>query len=316
MNTVKQVVQWKPARVETKDKSGKVAYVGKFRTKVPQGTPGATRQHGSNAAGKSWDYWAQDVDSIAGQLRWIDIRTSDYGPTIALFLESQKALHQISIQYDVNNIHVIMNHILGLGKEVEVAYLNVSYWVRKKTDANKNPKLDKEGNPIWAKDISFRDVPVKWDFEAWKEFSEKNGLQWFQEKRGLDKVWNFEAELNFWMKQVVKVQRFLLSTEKCLPFCWNSVTASASDGTDLTLTSDEIATCNSIYEAVKPLYSFGSRQQTTADDVVLAPPAGYDATNQANTANPFDTSGEAFPTTDLTDHEKGAEPGDDSDLPF
>ena len=28
------------------------------------------------------------------------------------------------------------------------------------------------------------------------------------------------------------------------------------------------------------------------------------------------TSGEAFPTTDLTDHEKGAEPGDDSDLPF
>lgn len=127
----KQVIQWKPTRAEIKDKSGKISYVGKFRTKVQEGTPGAVRQFGSNAAGKSWDYWAQDVDSVAGQCRWIDVRSTDYGPVITLFIESQKALHQITVPYDVNNIHTIMNHFLGLGKELEVAYLNISYWVRK-----------------------------------------------------------------------------------------------------------------------------------------------------------------------------------------
>ena len=312
----KQVIQWKPTRAEIKDKSGKISYVGKFRTKVQEGTPGAVRQFGSNAAGRSWDYWAQDVDSVAGQCRWIDVRSSDFGPMIVLFIESQKALHQITVPYDVNNIHTIMNHFLGLGKELEVAYLNISYWVRKKLDAQKNPKLDKDGNVLWARDLSFRDVPVKWDFEAWKAFAEKNELQWFQETRAGKKVWNFEAELNFWLAQVVKVQRFLLTTEKCLPFCWNSVTASATDGTELTLTADEIATVAAIYEGVKPLYHFGfGRNEVSADDAILAPPAGYDPNNAAHAANPFDTSGGVpFPTTDLTDHETAAQP--DDEMPF
>lgn len=312
----KQVIQWKPTRAEIKDKSGKTSYVGKFRTKVQEGTPGAVRQFGSNAAGRSWDYWAQDVDSVAGQCRWIDVRSSDFGPMIVLFIESQKALHQITVPYDVNNIHTIMNHFLGLGKELEVAYLNISYWVRKKLDAQKNPKLDKDGNVLWARDLSFRDVPVKWDFEAWKAFAEKNELQWFQETRAGKKVWNFEAELNFWLAQVVRVQRFLLTTEKCLPFCWNSVTASAADGTELTLTADEIATVAAIYEGVKPLYHFGfGRNEVSADDAILTPPAGYDPNNAAHAANPFDTSGGVpFPTTNLTDYETAAQP--DDEMPF
>jgi hypothetical protein len=127
-------------------------------------------------------------------------------------------------------------------------------------------------------------------------------------------VWNFEAEQNFWLKQVVKVQRFLLSTEKCLPFTWNSVTASVSDGTEFTLTDDEIAGCKNLYEAGKPLYSFGSRQQTTADDIALAPPADYDANNPAHAANPFDTGAANFPTSDVTDYATAPEPMDD--LPF
>jgi len=312
----KQVIQWKPTRAEIKDKSGKISYVGKFRTKVQEGTPGAVRQFGSNAAGKSWDYWAQDVDSVAGQCRWIDVRSSDFGPMIVLFIESQKALHQITVPYDVNNIHTIMNHFLGLGKELEVAYLNISYWVRKKLDAQKNPKLDKDGNVLWARDLSFRDVPVKWDFEAWKAFAKKQSLQWFQETRAGKKVWNFEAELNFWLAQVVKVQRFLLTTEKCLPFRWNSVTASAADGTELTLTADEIATVAAIYEGVKPLYHFGfGRNEVSADDAILTPPAGYDPNNAQHAANPFDTSGGVpFPTTNPTDYETAAQP--DDEMPF
>lgn len=70
MNDVKRVVMWKPARAEKRKASGEIVpgeFVGKFRTKVKEGTPNAIRQTGRNEAGVSWDYWAVDVDSIAGR---------------------------------------------------------------------------------------------------------------------------------------------------------------------------------------------------------------------------------------------------------
>ena len=311
MNNVKQVVMWEPKRAEKRKPDGSIIpgeYVGKFRTKVQQGTPGAIRHTGKNAAGKSWDYWGLDVDSINGAVRWIDVRTTDYGPKIVLFLETDKRLNQITMDYDVRNIHDVMNHLITLKKDLATAHINISYWVRKKTDKDKNVKVGNDGKPIWQKNLSFRDVPEAYNFEAWKKYSEENGLDWFQEERKGKKEWNFEAELNFWMSKVVAVQRFLLTTDTVLPFCWNSVTACENG----LLTADEIATINSIYEAVKPLYRFPfSRIETTSDDVELAPPAGYDATNAAHAANPFDTGGDDFPKEEVgRDYEKTAQPGD------
>jgi len=227
-NTVKQVVVWEPKRAEKRKPDGAIVpgeFLGKFRTKVQQGTPGAIRHTGENAAGKSWDYWGLDVDSINGVVRWIDVRTTDYGPKIVLFLETDKRLNQITVDYDVRNIHDIMNAFLGLGKDIATAHINISYWVRKKTDKDKNVKVGNDGKPIWQKNLSFRDVPVRYNFEEWKKFSEENNLQWFQEKRAGKDVWNFEAELNFWIGKVAAVQRFLLTTDNVLPFCWNSITA-------------------------------------------------------------------------------------------
>lgn len=314
MNEVKRVVMWKPARAEKRKPSGEIVpgeFIGKFRAKVPEGTPGAVRQVGKNEAGISWDYWAQEVDSIAGAVRWIDVRTSDYGPTIALFLESPKSLHQITVPYDVRNIHAIMNHLCGLGKELEVAFVNVSYWVRKATDVNGRLKLDKKDNPIWQKDLTFRDVPKKFSTDEWKKFSAENDLDWFQENRAGKTVWNFEKELAFWLSKVVAVQRFLLGTEKCLPFCWNSITACESPSPGGNLTREEIATCNSIYEAIRPLYRFPfSREESSADDVEFAPVAGY-VSQPAAHAQPVDD----FPVKDLTDYENGR-PGNVDDLPF
>lgn len=314
MNEVKRVVMWKPARAEKRKPSGEIVpgeFIGKFRAKVPEGTPGAVRQVGKNEAGISWDYWAQEVDSIAGAVRWIDVRTSDYGPTIALFLESPKSLHQITVPYDVRNIHAIMNHLCGLGKELEVAFVNVSYWVRKATDVNGRLKLDKKDNPIWQKDLTFRDVPKKFSTDEWKKFSAENDLDWFQENRAGKTVWNFEKELAFWLSKVVAVQRFLLGTEKCLPFCWNSITACESPSPGGNLTREEIATCNSIYEAIRPLYRFPfSREESSADDVEFAPVAGYVAQPAAHTQSVDD-----FPVKDLTDYENGR-PGNVDDLPF
>lgn len=326
MQQVKQVVLWEPKRVADIDKNGKPTkreFVGKFRAKVPQGTPNAERHFGENAAGVRWDFWAVDIDNVTGIVRWIDVRSTDYGPKIVLFLESKNRLNQITVKYDVNNIHDIMNVFLGLGKELATAELSVSYWVRKKTDREGRIKTDKDGKAFWAQSLTFRhaiesvNIPGRYNFDEWKKYSEENGLQWFQEKRKGETEWNYEAELNFWMDKVVAIQRFLLKTDTCLPFTWNSVTACENGP----LTADEIAHINNVYESVKPLYLFpfgGSR--TNSENVELAPPAGYDPNNAQHSANPFDTADAVpFPTIDLTDHETTAQPGDildDNSLPF
>lgn len=266
---LKPVFQYKPVKTE-KVKNGKIVpgeFEGAFRTKVAPGTPGSKHHTGENAAGKKWDFHAVDVFGISGTLRWIDCRTSDYGSTIELFLETEKSLRQISIPFGVDNLHDVMNSLCGLKGEVHTAMLNVGYWVRMKVDFNKVVKLDKENKPLWKKTIQFRDVTPEFSFDEWKAFAAENGLEWVQEQKIGKKEWDFQAHLAYWMGRVVKLQRFLLTTESVLPFCWNSMTASASDGTVLTLTEGEIASLKAIYEGVKPLYKFPfGKAEATADD--------------------------------------------------
>lgn len=266
---LKPVFQYKPVKTE-KLKGGKIVpgdFEGAFRTKVAPGTPGSKHHTGENAAGKSWDFHAVDVFGISGTLRWIDCRTSDYGSTIELFLETEKSLRQISIPFGVDNLHDVMNSLCGLKGEVHTAMLNVGYWVRMKVDFNKVVKLDKENKPLWKKTIQFRDVTPEFSFDEWKAFAAENGLEWVQTKKIGKTEWDFQAHLAYWMGRVVKLQRFLLTTESVLPFCWNSMTASASDGTVLTLTEGEIASLKAIYEGVKPLYKFPfGKAEATADD--------------------------------------------------
>ena len=266
---LKPVFQYKPVKTE-KLKGGKIVpgeFEGAFRTKVAPGTPGSKHHTGENAAGKKWDFHAVDVFGISGTLRWIDCRTSDYGSTIELFLETEKSLRQISIPFGVDNLHDVMNSLCGLKGEVHTAMLNVGYWVRMKVDFNKVVKLDKENKPLWKKTIQFRDVTPEFSFDEWKAFAAENGLEWVQTKKIGKTEWDFQAHLAYWMGRVVKLQRFLLTTESVLPFCWNSMTASASDGTVLTLTEGEIASLKAIYEGVKPLYKFPfGKTEATADD--------------------------------------------------
>ena len=314
---LKPVFQYKPVKTE-KLKGGKIVpgeFDGAFRSKVAPNTPGAKHHTGSNAAGKSWDFWAVDVYGISGTLRWIDCRTSDYGSSIELFLETEKSLRQISIPFGVDNLHDVMNALCGLKKEVHTAMLNVGYWVRVKKDSKGVVKLDKENRPLWKKTIQFRDVTNEFSFDEWKAFSAENGLEWFQEKKIGKDEWNFQAHLAYWMGRVVKLQRFLLTTESVLPFCWNSMTASASDGTALTLTEGEIASLKAIYEGVKPLYKFPfGKTEATADD--------FESGNYVAAAPAVASNGDSgFPDVDLSDgnaHEVDVpqDMGDFSDMPF
>ena len=321
MNDLKPVFQYKPVKTE-KIKQGKIVpgeFDGAFRSKVAPGTPGAKHHKGENAAGKSWDFWAVDVYGISGTLRWIDCRTSDYGSTIELFLETNHSLRQISIPFGVDNLRDVMNALCGLKKEVHTAMLNVGYWVRVKKDSKGVVKLDKENRPLWKKTIQFRDVTNEFTFDEWKVFAAENGLEWFQEKKIGKDEWNFQAELKYWIGRLVKLQRFLLTTENVLPFCWKSMTASAPDGTALTLTDDDIASLNAIYEGVKPLYKFPyGKNEATADDFESG---NIKAANTTVVSN----GDSGFPDTDFGEgnaKEVEFSPGwpdgsaDDSDLPF
>lgn len=318
-DTAKQVVMWEPRRAEKLNLSGEIIpgeFVGKFRTKVAPNVPGAVNHKGRNDAGVEWDYWGKDVDSVSGVVRWIDVRSTDFGPVIALFLESDKYLHQITCPYDIGNIRTIMNHLCGLGNELSTAYINISYWVRKKMNAKGELKTTDKGQPIWAKDLYFRDVPVKFEFEEWKEFAAKNNLEWFKETRKGKEEWNYEAELNFWLSKVVAVQRFLLKTEKVLPFCWNSLTACEKPSPGGNLTSEEIEAATEIYERIKENYRFPfSRREATADEVDLSPSApqpGPAIPPAATGRTPANTSNAAevpFPTDDVTSY-------DEDHLPF
>ena len=306
---LKPVFQYKPVKTE-KLKGGKIVpgeFAGAFRTKVAPGTPGSKHHTGENAAGKKWDFHAVDVFGISGTLRWIDCRTSDYGSTIELFLETEKSLRQISIPFGVDNLHDVMNSLCGLKGEVHTAMLNVGYWVRMKVDFNKVVKLDKENKPLWKKTIQFRDVTPEFSFDEWKAFAAENGLEWVQTKKIGKTEWDFQAHLAYWMGRVVKLQRFLLTTESVLPFCWNSMTASASDGTVLTLTEGEIASLKAIYEGVKPLYKFPfGKAEATADD--------FESGNYVPALAVAPANGDSgFPDIDLSDQEP---PIEIDELPF
>ena len=316
---MKPVVLWEVKRSEKRKATGEVVpgdFVGKFRTKVQAGTQGAIHIKGTNQAGKAWDFHALEVDSVNGVVRWVDVRESDFGQQILLFMESAKALHQISIPFDVRNLRGVMNHICGLGKELEVAHINVSYWVRKQTDAKGVAKTDKDGNAFWAKDLTFRDVPQKFTFEQWKDFAQQNGLEWFQEVRNGKKEWNFTAEVNYWLAKMVDVQRWLLTKPLTLPFTWNSAVFGPPN-----FSETEIETAKAMYEAAKNRYRFPySRSQVDADSVLDAK-----VEERPFEENPFSTSDKSeFPANDLTDYEngmpellpKGASGIDTDDLPF
>lgn len=317
MQQVKQVILWEPKRAADLTPQGKPTkreFVGKFRTKVPQGTPNAVHHTGTNAAGKSWDFYGLDVDSVNGVVRWIDVRTTDFGPKIVMFLETEKRLNQITVDYNVNNLHDIMNAFLGLGKDLATAHINVSYWLRKKTNKDGTIKTDKDGKPLWAQNLMFRDVPNRFTFDEWRTYAAENGLEWVQIEKNFKKEWNMDAECGFWMEKLVAVQRFLLKTDTCLPFTWNSVTACETGAL-----KDLLPQINSVYDSIKPLYLFpfgGSR--TTSENVEFAPPAGYDASNAQHAAEPFNTSIppiDDFPTSEVgRDYATTAEPGDQ--LPF
>lgn len=328
----KKVIQWQ-TKVSPKRTTDGMAipdeFVGKFRTRVSPQTPGAIHYVGSNPAGKTWDYHAKEVGTISGHIRWIDkVLPSFTGATaeIILVFESEKAIHKVSVDYDPTHIRDIVNSLMGLGKEIDTHFANMSYWVRKKLDSNKRPVIMDNGNPRWLRNIQIADVTPHYTYEQWMDFAQKNGLEWVQhtDARG-KKTWDSSNELKYWDSMLLRIQKHLLKTPTVLPFTYNSLIAceapNPSGGGNLT--KEEIEHCREIWQQKKALMEFpGSRDESNADDILdgYAPAAPAVApaadTHEDPYSEPVRTTSPAadpFPTMDTRDY---SPPPPTDDLPF
>lgn len=319
---MKPVIYWDAVAAPQRDKSGNVIpekYTGAFRTRVPAGTPGAYHYSGETPAAK-WDYHAIEATVVRGYLRWIDKVLPTFENATAklvLWMESDKTLHKISVDYNAQSMRDVMNRVKRLGKGVSAEFLNLEYWVREAVDNKKQVKTNDKGKAILAKTLQFKDVNPYFDYDAWQlEVSDK-GLQW--EQRTLPdgkKYWDNSKELAYWDNILISVQRYLLTTPDVLPFTYGSLTvcknSNPSGGGNLN--DSEIEKCREIYEAKKAGYRMPfSKEAVDADDVLANVGAAPVATTaQVAIADPFQASdADPFPTSE---HKIAG--FDDSDLPF
>lgn len=292
---MKKVIFWDAKRAPDEKKG----FTGVFATRVPHGTEGARRVSGALANGTAYDFSQKEVTVIRGRLRWIDKVGSDYGTKLVLFVESDKYLHRVSFSYDAVTLRTVMNNIRGLSKDIETAFLNISYWVRPDKDTNGVQKVSATGKPIYRETPTFQDISPMYDSEAYKAVVKEKGLEWQQVTDATGKkTWRQDAEFKFWDTELVRTQRFLLSTETVLPFTYNSLTcceaANPSGGGNLT--SGEIELTREIYEKIKTAYVFPFRSaDVDADD--FESQSAPTATNTSSAAPQADTG---FPASETT----------------
>lgn len=276
---MKQCIFWEPRKAQKLSPNGtpiEGEFVGKFRTRVPEGTPGAIRHEGQNNAGRTWDYWGKDVDTVAGHLRWIDKIGGDYGTKIVLYFETERFLHRIACQYDATTLNNVLNAMLGVGKEVPTHFFNLSYWVRKATDTTGKVKVDDKGKIKWAQTLMFQDVRGIFNKDnPWKDYAEKHGLSWIQRKNARGETyWDSDAEIQFWDEKIVALQRMLLNAGTALPFTYNSliVCEAPNPSGGGNLSTNEIEECKRIWETIRDKYQmpYGA-SKTSADSFEDAP---------------------------------------------
>lgn len=276
---MKDVIFLEAKRSPKRDKSGKQIegqFVGNFRRKigVTERTPGAYHYAGVIAAqnNKPYNYWATEADLLRGYLRWVDVQSDKFGTSIALYLESDKFLFRIALDYDAQNLRQVGNYLSGMKKEIDTYFFNITYdaWMDKDKDGK--PKLMDSGQPRWSTMIKFGEAKPFVDPKEMRNYLEDKGLAWeksFDAAKNKE-VYNQAKEMAFWLRAILGVQKHLLTTENVLPFTYNSILACEAPhpiGCG-NLDAGERASCKAIYEAVKSEYRlpFG-REMKDADDV-------------------------------------------------
>jgi hypothetical protein len=336
---MKDVIFLEAKRAPKRDRDRKEIpgeFVGVFRRKmgVTEKTPGAVHYKGVIAAqnNKPYEYWAVEADVLRGYIRWVDVQSDKFGTSIALYLESEKFLFRIALDYDVQNLRQVGNYLSGMKKDLEGYYFNITFDAWKDKDGKGGYKLMDSGEPRWTTMVKFGDAKAFVDPKKMREYLDEKGLAWeksFDAAKNKD-VYNQGKEMKFWLMAILGVQKHLLTTSNVLPFTYNSILACEAPhpiGCG-NLNEGERATCKAIYEAVKSEYRmpFG-REMKDADDVFgggySEPQYEEEYIDQANPLpNPSSVlqpsqSGVPFPTEEPgVEEDWTAEPADKDKLPF
>jgi hypothetical protein len=316
----KRVIYWEVTSYKQNPDS---PAIGKLKTKVSPTTNGAIRFVGKNDAGKSWDYYGKVVDSVVGRLVWIDKVVDKFnGARILMVLESEKYLSKIHVPYSSQNQRDIINRLLGLGKALSSTNITMTYWVRPKKDKSGTLVLNDKNQQIMLKNILLKDIEPKFSFEGWKEYAEKNGLDWVQSKDAKGRVtWDDSAESKFWDGQIAAIQKFLINEDVAVPFSFNSFICgdipNPSGGPNLS--KDLIDKANEMYQSRKNNYEMSNATQSS-DDLDFSEtntPSTFSApANVMESDDIFSSPNPAVATTKAAPKDFASLVADDDDLPF
>lgn len=263
---MKKVIFWETCKFPIGNKT-----VGKFKTKVNPEVNGAVHFKGENPSTKvSWDYHALVRDSITGKVRWVDKVEDKYsGAALVLYLESEKFLHKLKLNYDASPCRDIMNRLLSISGDITERNITLTYWVRPKTGLDGTVKLNDKNQPILQDNIIIKDVEPM--FKDWRKYSEDNGLEWKQSKDAKGKVsYDMSNELKFWDEKISEIQLILLRKKVALPFSYGSFICSETPNPSgaKNLPENALAYAKTRYEEIRGNYQMPfSKKEQDADDI-------------------------------------------------
>lgn len=317
--------------IRTKDNGDKY---GVFQCKCPQTTPGAKHHQGETPMVK-WDFWAVDCGSIHGQLVWIDKNFMEFnGKTKTSLTLAFKTIDGdidiLSMPFDGFSLRNVMNHLCGMKDAVYTDQIKLTYGVWKKKDAGQIV-IGNNGEAVYSSSLNFEGIAPLYplskdvDMNYW-EIRKQKGLEPIKTKnrRGEDE-WDDSAEMDFWDKPLVGLQRKLIENYIAIPFSYNSwicgeVKNPSGGGNQ---PPEIVETVKSLYETcVKGKYEYfnsGNGTVTSAEDVranlrnpqpAPAQPEPQATSNRgaftervvaSNPADPFPTYSDAPPVNDGDD---------------
>lgn len=222
-----QIFRWSPT-IRVKDNGDKY---GVFQCKCAETTPGAKRHVGETPMVK-WDFWAIDCGSIQGRLVWIDKNFMEFnGKTKTSLTLAFKTIDGeidiLSMPFDGFSLRNVMNHLCGMGDSVYADVIKLTYGVWKKKDEGK-PVLGNNGEQIWNSSLNFDGVTPMYPLSKestgnYWDLRKQKGIEPIKSKnRKGEDVWDDSAEMAFWDKPLVGLQKKLVAAGIAIPFSYNS----------------------------------------------------------------------------------------------
>lgn len=223
-----QIFRWSPA-VRIKDSGDKY---GVFQCKCPEGTKGAKRYQGETPMVR-WDFWAVDCGKLIGRLVWIDKNFNEFNgktkTSLTLALQTLDGeIDILSLPFDGFALRNVMNHLCGMKDAVFSEQITLTHGVWKKKDSEGKYVTGTDGKQVWSTTLNFDGVSPLYSLSKdvehnYWELRKQRGIEpvKFVDSKGADS-YDDRAEIEFWDKPLVGLQRRLVENGIAIPFSYNS----------------------------------------------------------------------------------------------